>query len=1007
MPTVPFTRLLRRCLFTLICTLLLLAKSAPARAAETADEADIEFQLAEDRYDAGDMKAALQHFLTSNRLAPNKNVLFDIARCYEQLKQLPDAYRYYAAALAVETDANSKQRIQESLTRLKGHVALLTIESDPPGAVIYLDRKDLGSRGATPTSLALPEGSHTVLLELPDFEPAKSAKVDLVLGQDKHVTVKLTPILGVIHVSGTKDANLHLDRETGSNCGVPCRFDTRPGKHVVIASRTGYRTQEYPVEVEANGSVQVRVDLQPLSGTAVVNADVRDALITVDGQPRAFTPAVVSLPVGRHEIVISPSGFRPLRRTVLIENEKSTAVDFELSGQEEVLAASRTAEAVEDAPASVTIISRQELRAMAYPTIAEAIRGVRGIYLSSDDVYQSTGVRGFSRPGDYGNRILVLLDGHPTNDDWIWSSYIGFDARVDIDDIERIEVIRGAGSVVYGTGAFFGVINLVTRSNEEPTHGELAVSSALGAGRARATGVWHPTSDAGIWVSIAGAKSAGLDKYYPEFVSVPNADGTPSITDYQGNPANGTVRDADGFRAATLGGHAWYRALSARWLLTSHEKHLPSAPYGTPFGDPNTVGTDTRGFVDVQLQPTWDNIESLTRVYVDSYHYSNNLPYPSNTVDPTSFGPEHDTYTGIWGGVEQRLIFKLPPAFKFTAGAELIDHFKTHERSVDDRALPGYMGTDSGAFIDNNNPFKNVAGYALLDIVFSPQVRLSAGARLDYFDNLKFNAGDSISPRVALIIKPYSRGNLKLMAGKAFRAPSIYERFYASSTQIAPPEIKPEQVLSAEAEFTHRFSSSVSGVITSYTNYVSHLIELGTTAQSGQDYVQYGNSDAPVMVVGGEAEIRQDFRQGWMLSASTSVQKARYLNDSNLRQVPNSPLVLAAAKAMMPIIGRTLNLATRVSVEGSRYDNQVHNVDVACDPAGANAVPCPAQGTTTPGVVWDLVFSGGLERFDANYSLGLYNVMDWQYDTVPSSEFVQRTIRQRPRTVAAAVSLKF
>jgi outer membrane receptor protein involved in Fe transport len=1002
MPRLPRTGLLRRPSCTLIFSLLIWLLAHPARAAETADEAEIEFQLAQDRYDAGDIKSALQHFLTSNRFAPNKNVLFDIARCYEQLKQLPDAYRYYASALAAETDASSKLRIQESLNRLKPRVALLSIVSDPPGAVVYLDRKDLGSRGTTP-----PEGSHSVLLELPDHDPIQSPKVDLVLGQDRELNLKLAPILGTIRVTGTKAATLHLDSETGPNCTVPCRFQTRPGKHVVIAARPGYRAQEYPVDVQANALVQVRTNLEPLSGAAVVNADVRDALITVDGQPRAFSPAVVTLPVGKHEILLSPPGFRPLRRTVVIENQKSTKVEFELSGQEEVLAASRTAEAVEDAPASVTIISRQELRAMAYPTIAEAIRGVRGIYLSSDDVYQSVGVRGFSRPGDYGNRILVLLDGHPMNDDWIWSSYVGYDARVDIDDVDRIEVIRGAGSVVYGNGAFFGVINLVTRSKDEPTHGEVAVSTALDAGRARATAVWHPTSDSGIWVSLAGAKSAGLDKYYPEYVSQPNADGTPSITDHRGNPATGLVRDADGFRAVTLGGHAWYRALSARWLVTSHEKHLPSAPYGTPFGDPNTIGTDTRTFVDVQFEPVWENVESLTRVHFDTYHYSNNLPYAPNTVDPESFGPEHDTFLGLWGGLEQRLIFKLPPAYKLTVGADLTDNFKTHQRSTDDRVLAGYTGADAGALIDNNNPFTNIAGYALVDIVFAPEVRLSAGTRLDYFDSFEFKAGEALSPRIALIIKPYANGNLKLMAGKAFRAPSVYERYYASSTQLSPTNIRPEQVLSAEAELTHHFTSAVSGVITGYTNYVSNLIELGTVTQGGQDFVQYGNSNAPVQVVGGEAELRHEFRQGYMLAASTSVQKARYLNDSNLREVPNSPVVLASAKGMMPIIGPTLNLATRVSIEGPRYDNNVRKVDVTCDASGIGAVACPAQGTTDSGVIWDLMLTGALDRFGASYALGLYNLMNWQYDTVPSTEFTQRTIRQRPRSVVASMSVKF
>jgi len=70
-------------------------------------------------------------------------------------------------------------------------------------------------------------------------------------------------------------------------------------------------------------------------------------------------------------------------------------------------------------------------------------------------------------------------------------------------------------------------------------------------------------------------------------------------------------------------------------------------------------------------------------------------------------------------------------------------------------------------------------------------------------------------------------------------------------------------------------------------------------------------------------------------------------------------------------------------------------------------VPCPAQGTTKTGVVWDIVFNGGLDRLNANYAIGLYNAMDWSYDTVPSTEYAQRTIRQRPRSVLACLSLKF
>src|SRR5450432_3676358 len=246
MPTAPFARVLRLSSVLVIAVTALCFSLNSASAAETADEADLQFQLGNDRYDAGDIKSALEHFLASNRLAPNKNVLFDIARCYEQLKLLPDAYRYYSASLEADTSEAGKRRTQESLDRLKPRVALLTIESNPPGATIYLDRKDLGSRGSTPRTLALPEGSHTVIVELPNYEIAQSEKLDLNVGEETRTQLKLKPILGTLRVTGTKQATIRLDSQAKAMCAVPCALDVQVGKHTVSISRDGFRTLEVP-----------------------------------------------------------------------------------------------------------------------------------------------------------------------------------------------------------------------------------------------------------------------------------------------------------------------------------------------------------------------------------------------------------------------------------------------------------------------------------------------------------------------------------------------------------------------------------------------------------------------------------------------------------------------------------------------------------------------------------------------------------------------------------------
>ncbi len=166
--------------------------------------------------------------------------------------------------------------------------------------------------------------------------------------------------------------------------------------------------------------------------------------------------------VGKRHVRISLRGFTPIERDVVVKRgEQSQLIDLSLAPLRQIAAASRFAESIEDAPSSVSIIDGQELRAFGYPTIAEALRGVRGFYLSNDHAYVSAGIRGLGEPNDYGNRLLVLSDGQSLNDNLLNSSYIGSDGRADLHDIDRIEVVRGPGSLLYGTGALSGVVNLV------------------------------------------------------------------------------------------------------------------------------------------------------------------------------------------------------------------------------------------------------------------------------------------------------------------------------------------------------------------------------------------------------------------------------------------------------------------------------------------------------------------------------------------------------------------
>jgi len=952
---------------------LLMALSLTAGASDLADEADLHFQLGAKRYQAGDFNGALEHFLRSNRLVPNKNVLFNIARCYEQLGQYPNAWRFYSTSLDTETDAKQKAAIQDSLNRIAPNVAVIRVESDPPDATIYVDRKDLGPRGSAPRDLGLAPGKYTIILERPGYEAAQSQVLTVTAGSKTSVKLKLKSIFGKLRVEGAAGAEIRIDDPNGPVAGkAPVEIAVEPGPRRVFVTKPGTRAAELDVDIAPNKTSVIRPRLVMETGTLVVATDLRDALIEVDGEPKGFTPAVVTIPVGAHSIRVSLSGFRPIERKVKINANKQATLNLELAREAQVSAVSRTTQLVEEAPSSVSIITGQELRAMGYPTIAEAVRGVRGVYLTDDRSYVTLGFRGFSRPGDYGNKILILYDGHPFNDNILYQSFPGFEGRTDIEDVQRIEVVRGPGSALYGTGAVFGVVNVVTHERDQPSKVEVgasAVEHSMLRGRAHA---YHRFGrDAGVWLSAAGARGAGRDFHFPEYQSDPSG-------------LNGEARGLDDSTLATFQGRAWYRDLTLQWMWHQREKTLPHAEYETLFGDPRNQFVDKRGFVEARFEPKLsEQFQSLTRAHANLYTFESGSPYA-----PADGGLAKEKYVGQWAGLEQRFVIQPSKPLRFTLGGEAQRHFRASLRGED----------DAGVFLpDDKNPFWVMSAYGVGDVEVSQALALHAGVRYDYFKweftSLPETSKGSLNPRAAVVAKPYAGGVTKLMGGSAFRAPTVYELFYQSSVQRPSPSLEPETVYSGELEHTHSITRAVHATGAVYANYVDNLI-VGRGSGTAADPLYLANSSAPVLVLGGEVELRRDWREGWMVAAQYSLSRARYVkNDADLRKVPNSPTHLASVKGAVPIIGRSLSVMNRVTLDGSRYDRLETTTD-------------PAQGKTDAGVVWDVVFSGDMMGSKVRYAVGAYNVADWHYSAPVSGEFRMTTIPQPGRTFLASMNME-
>ena len=134
---------------------------------------------------------------------------------------------------------------------------------------------------------------------------------------------------------------------------------------------------------------------------------------------------------------------------------------------QKVVTASKYTQSSAEAASSIGVITADEIKQFGYRTLGEALNSQRGMYLSDDKNYLYVGSRGFSRPTDYNNRIVVMLDGHIMNEVVYGSAFMGNELGINLDNIERIEIIRGPGASVYGSGSMLNIINLISKKGAD------------------------------------------------------------------------------------------------------------------------------------------------------------------------------------------------------------------------------------------------------------------------------------------------------------------------------------------------------------------------------------------------------------------------------------------------------------------------------------------------------------------------------------------------------------
>jgi outer membrane cobalamin receptor len=558
-----------------------------------------------------------------------------------------------------------------------------------------------------------------------------------------------------------------------------------------------------------------------------------------------------------------------------------------------VYGASGYKQKVTEAPASITIVTADDIQRYGYQTLADILRNVPGFYITNDRNYTYLGIRGFGRPGDYNSRVLLLVDGHRTNDNIFDEALIGTEFPIDIDLIDRVEVIRGPNSSLYVASAFLAVINVITKSARKQegftVSGDVASSDTY---KSRLT-YGHQFADGwGMVVSATYYDSAGQSRLFcPEFDS-------PATN-------HGIAENADADESHQLFASLTYGGFRFEGAYGSRDKNIPTGSFGTVFNDPNTQTVDGRGYLDLAYNHKFgSNWGFAARVYYDRSTYDGLYPYASESAsgsDESAIVLNKDVAAGQWWGANFALSKRLFDNQTLVVGSEYEDNFQQYQTNYNEQPYFQYF---------TSQPTLTLWGiYAQDEIRLRSDLTLSVGLRYDRYSTF----GGATNPRAALVYQPFEMTTVKLLYGQSFRPPNAYELYYAGAGQEGNVHLQPERAKTMELVLEQYLRGGVRMSVSGYYYPIRNLINQETDPANSN--IVYQN-DEGINMRGVEMSLKKQWRSGLEAGISFSLQRAS--EEGSQMPLTNSPHILGQSNLSVPLLRNKLFASAAVDYVSRR-----------------------------------------------------------------------------------------
>ncbi len=442
----------------------------------------------------------------------------------------------------------------------------------------------------------------------------------------------------------------------------------------------------------------------------------------------------------------------------------------------DVQVASTQSENIFNTPSSVSIIDKNMIESYNFTTVAEAVQTVSGISVMRTYLKRNLPTSRGILQDHYANKVLILINGIPS-----WNAVTGEGNldRIDINDVDRIEVLKGPASVLYGTNAYSGAVNIVLKSSEDHS---LNSHMGIGTNGSYLSGANYAAKD-GDFSYFVAANSSSIIQKESEFTGEDDFTGLLREHMDSDNFTFQTKYKSHSFMLNAYNEHESYLGVTPKFSSGAGNEHLVNGYIANYTFDKNfTPKFNLRfgGNYDYNKRNLSRSLDDITRANIEGYRLN----------------------AFLTSG------YQLSEAFHIELGVTY-DYRKSNEYKnynvLQDTLVPN-------TWVSNVDTSKVVVLDGNLGMFDKQLFEFSAFGQLKYVKN-KFRAlvgarytsnelfGDNISSRASLTYAFNETNSLKMMYGESFRSPSLFEQYFLYKTVLGNTSLKPEESKSFELAY--------------------------------------------------------------------------------------------------------------------------------------------------------------------------------------------------------------